>query len=174
MSRSCCRIVIDLWQRVMGGIAAYPANRDIGRRERLSLSLGTRGLVPQEDARAAAMCHKESMTTPRLPRDELTAAVAARQELGSEYDDAFVETIVERIEESLAARTAARTRPQAAPAPRQKGGGKEFALAIISIGAIPIGAGVTMANHGNVVSLFLVMMAIVMVNVAYALGSRRG
>ncbi|MFD0533827.1 hypothetical protein ACFQY7_08605 [Actinomadura luteofluorescens] len=51
------------------------------------------------------------MTTPRLPRDDLTAAMAARRELGPDYDDAFIETVVDRIEETLDARAAApRTR----------------------------------------------------------------
>ncbi len=42
------------------------------------------------------------MTTPRLPREDLTAAMAARRELGPDYDDAFIETVVDRIEEASA------------------------------------------------------------------------
>jgi hypothetical protein len=51
------------------------------------------------------------MTTPRLPREDLTAAMAARRELGPDYDDAFIETVVDRIEEALDARAAAGPRP---------------------------------------------------------------
>jgi hypothetical protein len=118
------------------------------------------------------------MTTPSLPRDELTAALAARQELGHEYDDAFVESLAARIEETLAVRMAAH--PHAAPATPQRpprrvsyGGGTDLALAIVSLAAaIPLSA-IAVVNAGNG-GLFLVLAAIVMINFAHALRPRRG
>ncbi|TDC67498.1 hypothetical protein E1200_14725 [Actinomadura sp. GC306] len=107
------------------------------------------------------------MTTPRLPSDDLTAAMAARRELGPEYDDAFIETVVERIQESLG------TRPAAGPAHRSRigavhghGGGHGLALAVLSLlAAIPLSA-IAVVNAG-LPGLVVVMAGIVLLNVAY-------
>ncbi|MFC5753558.1 hypothetical protein [Actinomadura rugatobispora] len=112
------------------------------------------------------------MTTPRLPRDDLAAALAARRELGPDYDDAFVETLVDRIEETLAARTAApahrgRRAPAPAPGPGTgHGHGSDLALAIVSLAAaIPLSA-IGVVNAG-MPGLVIVWVAIVLVNLIY-------
>ncbi|MDL4820324.1 hypothetical protein [Actinomadura opuntiae] len=109
------------------------------------------------------------MTTRRLPREDLTAALAARRELGPDYDAAFIETVVDRIEEALDARPAApapapRRRPRA---PRVSGDGDHgLLLAVLSmVAAIPLSA-IAVVNAGGL-GLFLAWSAIVLINIAY-------
>ncbi|GAA2452151.1 hypothetical protein GCM10010191_82990 [Actinomadura vinacea] len=108
------------------------------------------------------------MTTPRLPRDDLAAALAARRELGPDYDDAFVETLVDRIEETVAARASAVQAPRKAPAAQPGNGhGSDLALAIVSlIAAVPLTA-IGVVNAG-MPGLVVVCAAIVMVNLIYS------
>jgi hypothetical protein len=114
------------------------------------------------------------MTTPRLPRDDLAAALAARRELGPDYDDAFVETLVDRIEETLATRTATgpahRGRGASAPAPAPRPGaghGSDLALAIVSLtAAVPLSA--IGAVNAGMPGLVIVWVAIVLVNLIYS------
>ncbi|TDB94778.1 hypothetical protein [Actinomadura sp. 7K534] len=114
------------------------------------------------------------MTTPRLPRDDLAAAMAARRELGPEYDDAFIETVVERIQETLEAR------PAAAPARRPRPGrahgrgdhDHSLAMAVLSLlAAIPLSA-IAVVNAG-LPGLFLAMIGIAIINVTYTCRPRR-
>ncbi|MBD2898931.1 hypothetical protein ABT299_18820 [Spirillospora sp. NPDC000708] len=107
------------------------------------------------------------MTTRRLPREDLAAALAARRELGPDYDAAFIETVVDRIEEALDARPAApapRRRPRV---PRPSGDGDHsLLLAVLSmLAAIPLSA-IAVVNAGGV-GLFLAWSAIVLINIAY-------
>ncbi|WP_433337969.1 hypothetical protein [Spirillospora sp. CA-294931] len=116
------------------------------------------------------------MTNPRLPRDDLNAAVAARRELGPDYDDAFVASVVDRIEETWEARLAAqhahqpRPRPAGAPGPPAapgSGRGPTLALAIISMGAaIPLSA-IGVVNAG-LPGLLIVWAGIVLINAVFA------
>lgn len=116
------------------------------------------------------------MTTPRpphrtptpLPHEDLTAAMAARRELGPEYDEAFLETVVARIEESLDSRTAPK-RPARRPGP---GGSGDLALALLSLAAaIPLSA-IAVVNAG-LPGLAIVCAAIVLVNLTYVNRPRR-
>ncbi|RFU36973.1 hypothetical protein DZF91_35385, partial [Actinomadura logoneensis] len=50
--------------------------------------------------------------TMTVPREDLVAGLAARRELGPDYDAAFAEVIAARIEEQLAARQAGRELPR--------------------------------------------------------------
>ncbi|TDB89323.1 hypothetical protein E1264_08685 [Actinomadura sp. KC216] len=115
------------------------------------------------------------MTSPRLPREDLTAAMAARRELGPDYDDAFIETIVDRIQETLDARSAA-PEPQARFRPAPDGTRPDhdhsLALAVVSLlAAIPLSAiGVV---NADLPGLFFVLAAIVLVNVTYNFRPRR-
>ncbi|TDD92520.1 hypothetical protein E1293_00625 [Actinomadura darangshiensis] len=115
------------------------------------------------------------MTTPRLPREDLTAAMAARRELGPDYDDAFIETVVDRIQESLDARTAAAPRPwpRRAPEPRSRGeGDHSLAMAVLSLlAAIPLSA-IGVVNAG-LPGLLFVIVGIVLVNFTYTFRPRR-
>ncbi|TDC56487.1 hypothetical protein E1281_06950 [Actinomadura sp. KC345] len=113
------------------------------------------------------------MTTPRLPRDDLTAAMAARRELGPEYDDAFIETVVDRIQETLEARSGAAPRPRARPAGAPERGDRYhgLAMAVLSLlAAIPLSA-IGVVNAG-LPGLFVVMAGIVLINVTYTFRPR--
>jgi hypothetical protein len=115
------------------------------------------------------------MTTPGLPREDLTAAMAARRELGPDYDDAFIESLVDRIEGTLAARqaTAPAHRYRRDPAePRAKGGrDNALVLAIVSlVTAIPL-SGIA-AGVAGIPGLLVAWSAIVLVNVVYGALSR--
>ncbi|MFI0446455.1 hypothetical protein [Actinomadura sp. 6N118] len=120
------------------------------------------------------------MTTPRLPRDDLAAALAARRELGPDYDDAFIESVVDRIEQTFDARMAGQPRPVPGPAyapplPQRTGtgGGADLALAIVSlVAAIPLSA-IAVVNEG-MGALIIVWFSIVAINVAHAMRPRRG
>ncbi|MEO3827620.1 hypothetical protein [Actinomadura sp. B10D3] len=118
------------------------------------------------------------MTTPKLPREDLTAAMAARRELGPDYDDAFIETVVDRIEEALDARAAAAPRPRArawpAPEPRREGGDRDhsLAMAVLSLlAAIPLSA-IGVVNAG-LPGLLFALAGIVLVNLTYTFRPRR-
>src|SRR5262245_23059646 len=79
--------------------------------------------------------YKRCMTASPLPHDDLAASLAARRELGPEYDAAFVEAVAERIEQATVAR-----RPVIAETEK---GDRTVALtvAIVSLGvSIPISA----------------------------------
>ena len=115
------------------------------------------------------------MTTPRLPREDLTAAMAARRELGPDYDDAFIETVVERIEETLDARAAAAPRPRRrvpVPEPRRGDRDHSLALAVLSLlAAIPLSA-IGVVNAG-LPGLIFAIAGVVLVNVTYTFRPRR-
>lgn len=114
------------------------------------------------------------MTTPRLPREDLTAAMAARRELGPDYDDAFIETVVDRIEETLDARAAAPSpRRRRAPAPEPRHGDRDhsLAMAILSLlAAIPLSA-IGVVNAG-LPGLLIALAGIVLVNFTYTFRPR--
>ena len=57
-------------------------------------------------------------------RDEITASVAAHQELGPRYDTAVAEGLVERIGEEIDRRIDARIGGQRQPGPRAQGGNR--------------------------------------------------
>ncbi|WP_338743532.1 hypothetical protein [Actinomadura luteofluorescens] len=108
------------------------------------------------------------MTTPRLPREDLTAAMAARRELGPDYDDAFIETVVDRIEETLDARAAAPRTRRRAPAPEPRRGDRDhsLAMAILSLlAAIPLSA-IGVVNAG-LPGLLIALTGVVLVNFTY-------
>jgi hypothetical protein len=116
------------------------------------------------------------MTIPRPPRDaDLTAAFAARQELGPDYDAAFIESVVDRVEQTVDARmgTHLRTRTerdhQTVKAERAVG----VAVFCVSlVAAIPLTAiGVAQAGLPG---LLISWTGIVLVNLAHVLRSRRG
>ncbi|NDU71030.1 hypothetical protein GWI34_00105 [Actinomadura sp. DSM 109109] len=114
------------------------------------------------------------MTTPRLPREDLTAAMAARRELGPDYDDAFIETVVDRIEETLDARTAAAPRARRrAPASEPRRGERDhsLAMAVLSLlAAIPLSA-IGVVNAG-LPGLVIALAGVVLVNCTYTFRPR--
>jgi hypothetical protein len=93
---------------------------------------------------------------PLVPRDELTAALAARRELGEEFEPQLVEAFAERIERRLAER-----KPVAEKSPQQSG--QQFVLALASIGmGIPISA--VALEKGGLLGLLIAWTGIVLVN----------
>lgn len=100
------------------------------------------------------------MREPLVPREEARATLAARRELGAEFDDQLVDQFVEKVERRLEER-------QRTPARQERGKGT-FELAVVSmIVGIPlsgIGAGIS-----GLAGLFVVWAGIVLVNLVFAL-----
>lgn len=116
-------------------------------------------------------------------RDEISASVAARRDLGPEYDEALAQGLVERIGEEIDKRVDARLRgmgqqaapvpvPTAPPAGSERGAGNPFGLVLVSL---IFGTGATSVVLGNAdnaivqgLLVLLVWTAITVINVAYA------
>jgi hypothetical protein len=94
-----------------------------------------------------------------VPREEARAALAARRELGEDFDDALVETFARRVEERLR---------HGAPANRTESErGMVLALALVSIGCgIPITA-IAISGAG-LAGLAVAWAGIVLLNVFFA------
>lgn len=105
------------------------------------------------------------MSTSELPRDELAASLAARRELGPDYDAAFVEAVAERVERAVAER-----RPLAV---REERAERATAVTIACVSlciAIPASA---IAVQTGLAGIVVVWLAIAVINVAFALRPRR-
>jgi hypothetical protein len=105
------------------------------------------------------------MSTSELSRGDLAASLAARRELGPDYDAAFVDAVAERIEQATAMRRPISTETE-------KG---ERAVAVtvacVSLGvSIPVTA--IAAIQAGLAGLVVVWLAIALINVAYALRPR--
>ena len=95
-----------------------------------------------------------------VDRDDVQAAIEARQELGKEMEPHVIDAFVDRIEKRLEQRTSDRL-------PR-KAEGREgsFVLALVSLGAaIPI-TGIA-ATHGGILAMLVCWIGIVLVNAVY-------
>ncbi len=108
-----------------------------------------------------------------LEHGDIEAALAARRELGAQYDSALVESFADRVEREIDRRVTAEVatygrgrRVSEAAGPRQ------LALGIVSLlAAIPIA--IVLGVNEQTVALFLSLLTIVMVNWAHAWQSRR-
>jgi hypothetical protein len=106
------------------------------------------------------------MSTSELSRGDLAASLAARRELGPDYDAAFVDAVAERIEQA----TAMRRRPLSTETEK---GERAVAVTIacVSLGvSIPVSA--IAAVQAGLAGLVVVWLAIAVINVAYALRPR--
>jgi hypothetical protein len=115
----------------------------------------------------APRAYNGGMTTPPLSRDHLSAALAARRELGPDYDEAFIDAIVARIDETLETRLAGR-RAARTPHPVRAKADRDSALsvAIISlVTSIPLTA--ISVTQGGLVAMLAVWIGIVLVNVVF-------
>ncbi|HEY5785427.1 MAG TPA: hypothetical protein VIT65_11675 [Microlunatus sp.] len=106
---------------------------------------------------------------------QVRAAMAARAELGPEYDDAIAAGLADRVEELVAYRTAElRHADEGAKEDRadlRRGNSHRFVLGIVSLGAgIPISA--ISAGTTDLPGLMVAWAGIVGVNAVFALGSR--
>lgn len=111
-----------------------------------------------------------------IPREELSATLAARHELGPEYDTALVDSLAERVEQVVQARVAAQQVP--APPPAQVASaaltpGQRLAVAAISLGvAIPCIA--IAGDAAGVAGVAITWAGIAAVNLAVAISPGRG
>ena len=106
---------------------------------------------------------------------QVRAAMAARAELGPEYDDAIAAGLADRVEELVAYRTAElRHGDETAKEDRadfRRGNSHRFVLGIVSLGAgIPISA--ISASTADLPGLMVAWAGIVGVNAVFAWGNR--
>jgi len=111
-------------------------------------------------------------------RDEITASVAAQQELGPDYDNAVAEGLVERIGAEIDKRvdarvSAANTQAPLAPAARHARGAG-FAMLLISLifgtGATSVVIGSDQTDSAaQAIMVILIWAAIAAINIVYAL-----
>jgi hypothetical protein len=118
------------------------------------------------------------MSEPRVERDELIAALAARRELGSEHENAVIDAFVERLERSIDARVDREVERRLGHAPA-RGGGGGFGIGhiILALGSLGIGVGATgaatgMGDAAGLIVAIVAWIAIALVNIAYATSSR--
>ncbi|HEX6445031.1 MAG TPA: hypothetical protein VF053_08095 [Streptosporangiales bacterium] len=107
---------------------------------------------------------------------ELRASLEARRELGPEYEGALVEGFLERLDQAIDARVDARLEQRRAAAPPASTGmdGARLALGIVTTAlGVPLTAIVTNSAHGSAALVVVIWAAIVLVNLAAALGRRR-
>jgi hypothetical protein len=107
------------------------------------------------------------VSDPVVRREEVESALAARHELGRDYETEIVDTLVERIERRLDER-----HPLPAPGPpmrrRERDHDPVIRLALGSIG-LAVGATAIATTHGDAWLAAIVWVAIAMINIAYAL-----
>ena len=115
-------------------------------------------------------------------RDEITASLAAHQELGPRYDAAVADGLVERIGEEIDKRVDARLRtmnqqapatPTAAPpATPARGANSGLALGVVSLIFGTGATSIVLSNASNAVAqalmVLLIWAAIAVINVANA------
>jgi len=104
------------------------------------------------------------MNDPVVRREEVESALAARHELGREYEPEIVDNLVERIERRLDARE---RRPAGPPARRDI---EHRSITPLALGSIALGIPVTAisTSHGDPWLAVIAWIAIAVINVAYA------
>ena len=116
------------------------------------------------------------MAQPETRRD-VEAALAARRELGPDFDDQIAAGLAERVDELVAIRLAD-TRADISERRLDRedervGSRQRFVLGIVSVGAgIPV-TGIVAGTHGGLIELAVAWAGIVGVNVAAAWSARR-
>jgi 16S rRNA C1402 (ribose-2'-O) methylase RsmI len=110
-------------------------------------------------------------------RADLTAAVAARRELGPDYEDAVLDSFLARLDRQTQARVDATVAERLSSGTRQGAGGPSqkdpgLTLGVVSlIAGVPVTAIATTAS--GVTALIVAWGGIAAVNVAQAWGRRR-
>jgi hypothetical protein len=114
-------------------------------------------------------------TAVELTPNEIAADLAARRELGPEYEDAIAASMADRIEREIAARVDAGRIPakleRREHEPHSADRSATFLAAASLVAGIPI-TGVAGTNNGNVFALGVAWLGIVLVNTAHALDRR--
>lgn len=112
------------------------------------------------------------MTADRETQRDVEAALAARRELGPEYDEHVAAGLAERMD-ALVAMRLAETRGELSDRQleredQQSSRSHRFVLGIVSVGAgIPV-TGIVAGTHGGLIELAVAWAGIVGVNVAAA------
>lgn len=118
------------------------------------------------------------MTAADLTPQEIAAALAARRELGPEYEDPIAASLADRVEREIAARVGVATNPPAAQAPAvarqrdQNSFDSRWIATTSLIAGIPITGIVAGTSGGNVFAIAVAWGGIALVNMAHALGRR--
>ncbi|MGH3415130.1 MAG: hypothetical protein ACRDVE_11355 [Actinocrinis sp.] len=126
------------------------------------------------------------MTAAELTPQEIAAALAARRELGPEYEDAIAASLAEKVEREIAARVSAAqlsamqmqvnaVQPNAPRQRRQPDGsteGRWIGVASL-IAGIPVTGIVAGTSHGSVGAIAVAWGGIALVNMAHAFGRRK-
>ena len=109
--------------------------------------------------------------------EDLRATLAARQELGPDFEPAIIESFVERLDRTIETRvdalvSARLAESQPAKANVKQGSTAEQSFASMLGGVLATGViGLTMHSDG-LPAVFLVWIVVAMINVAYALAGR--
>ncbi|HEX6197455.1 MAG TPA: hypothetical protein VFZ37_16180 [Jiangellaceae bacterium] len=121
------------------------------------------------------------MGTSDIPRDEAEAALAARRELGPDYEDAVVESFTAKLDEAIERRVAAEVQRRLDSPEQQRRrskdaaeeSGKAFVLALASLGlSIPL-IGVVTGTDAGTLGVVLVLLTVILVNLAFNLARLR-
>jgi len=118
------------------------------------------------------------MTAADLTPQEIAAALAARRELGPEYEDAIAASLAERVEREIAARVDAAVNPQPAPVPAARAKRQHDTSSLTTVGVVSLVTGVPVtgivagSSHGSVAAIAVAWAGIALVNMAHALGRR--
>jgi hypothetical protein len=105
-------------------------------------------------------------------RRDLGATVAARRELGRDYEAELVESFVERIDDTIKARVDAELAERRGPSAKPSDDQQPFVIAIISLGTgIPITA--IAGGTADLPGIVAAWVGIVGVNAVFSLGRRR-
>ncbi len=116
------------------------------------------------------------MTAADLTPQEIAAALAARRELGPEYEDPIAASLADRVEREIAARVGVAHNPPAAQAPArqrdQNSADSRWIATASLIAGIPVTGIVAGTSHGNVFAIAVAWGGIALVNMAHALGRR--
>jgi hypothetical protein len=113
-------------------------------------------------------------------RDELSAAIGARRELGKDYEDAVVDSFVarldqriaQRVDEQVAERLGSKPKASAREPAGETRDNSSLVVSLVSLGAgIPITA--ISSSEAGIAGLIVSWCGIAAVNVAHALSRRR-
>ena len=107
-----------------------------------------------------------------LPRDDAEAALAARHELGLQYEPAVVDSFVDRLDKVIDARVAKHVSREVAKPPAEP----DRTGLVLGVVSLAVGIPLTAIAGGmaGLPKLLIVWIGIVLVNMAYALRTRRG
>jgi len=123
------------------------------------------------------------MATSDIPRDEAEAALAARRELGPDFEDAVVESFTDKLDETIERRVAAEVERRIGSPEQQRRQSKDsaeetnkaFVLALASLGlSIPLLAVVSNSDQdAGTLGVVLVLVTVILINLAFNLARLR-